>query len=324
MRVRSFISGAISYLPGGNRWLFERRKRKNKAAGTLNARYCYSVWLRHLSQANLNGMLAEGLPHTVAELGPGNSLGTGLAALLSGVERYHAFDLMEHISTEDNLRILDELIGLFRSRADIPDRKEFPQIMTELEDYGFPSHLLTDEILTVSLDEARIDAIRRDLMHIGDEGWTPRHITYVAPWSDSDADLPPSIDMLFSMSVLEHVDELDDVYRAMSKWLRKEGFMSHEIDFKCHGHADKWNGHWAYSDLAWRMIRGNRPFFLNREPHSTHLRLLEKYRFEIVADVKKQARSGIKREELAPRFRNMSEEDLNTYNAFILARKLHE
>jgi len=41
----------------------------------------------------------------------------------------------------------------------------------------------------------------------------------------------------------------------------------------------------------------------------------------VVADIARTACSGIRREELAERFRGMSEEDLNTYNAFILSRK---
>ena len=320
MKVKSFISGAISYLPGGNRWLFERRKRKRKVAGTLNARYCYSVWLRHLSLANQYGVIT-GVPHTVAELGPGNSLGSGLAALLSGVNCYYAFDLVDHTANENNLKIFDELVTLFREKAAIPDRAQFPQIVTELDDYGFPGKVLTDDILEASLQEKRIDDIREDLIHIGDKSWTPRYITYVVPWNSAEVIRPASVDMLFSMSVLEHVDELESTYRSMFQWLKHGGFMSHEIDFKCHGHADKWNGHWAYSDLAWRMIRGNRPFLLNREPHSTHLRLLEENKFELVADMTKRAHSGIRREELATRFQNLSEDDLTTYNAFILSRK---
>ncbi len=320
MKVQSFISGAISYLPGGNAWLFERRKRKRKVAGTLNARYCYSVWLRHLCLANRHGV-TKGVPATVAELGPGNSLGTGVAALLSGVSTYYAFDLVDHTANENNLRIFDELVSLFLNREPIPDRKQFPQIVTELESYDFPSNIVTDERLEGALDEKRLAEIREDLIHIGDKKWTPKYITYVVPWNRAEVIRPSSVDMLFSMSVLEHVDELESTYRSMFQWLKSGGFMSHEIDFKCHGHADKWNGHWAYSDLAWRLIRGNRPFLLNREPHSTHLRLLKENHFELVADVKKQARSGIRREELAARFRNMSDDDLNTYNAFILSRK---
>ena len=320
VKVQSFISGAISYLPGGNRWLFERRKRKRKVAGTLNARYCYSVWLRHLCMANRHRAV-EGVPRAVAELGPGNSLGSGIAALLSGVETCYAFDLVDHTANENNLRIFEQLVALFRDRRDIPDSKEFPQIMTELDSYAFPADILTDEVLAASLADERVAAIEQDLRHIGDRNWVPKHITYVVPWNSAEVIRPESIDMLFSMSVLEHVDDLDGTYRAMSRWLKRGGFMSHEIDFKCHGHANKWNGHWACSDLAWRMIRGNRPFLLNREPHSTHLRLLEENGFEVVADIQKTARSGIRREELAPRFRNMSDDDLNTYNAFILSRK---
>ncbi len=320
MKIQSFISGMISYAPGGNEWLFNRRKAKRNVAGTLNARYCYSVWLRHLILANRHGVL-KGVPETVAELGPGNSLGAGLAALLSGVDTYYAFDVVDHTASDNNLNIFEQLLDLFQRRENIPDRNEFPQIMTEVDSNRFPDDILTDKVLEASLSKDRVEAIREDLLNIEDKKRTPNHITYVVPWNDSRVIKTSSVDMLFSMSVLEHVDNLELTYRAMYQWLKKGGFMSHEVDFKCHGHAKQWNGHWACSDIAWRLIRGNRPFLLNRAPHSAHIRFLEENDFEIIADIQKQAPSEIGRNELAPRFRSLSDDDLITYNAFILSSK---
>ncbi len=321
IKIQSFISGIISFVPGGNDWLFNRRKRMRKVAGTLNGEYCYSVWLRHLILARKHGVL-EGVPETVAELGPGNSLGTGLAALLSGVQSYYAFDVVDHTANADNLKIFDQLIMLFKDKKKIPDSRQYPQIITELENYDFPKHILNDEILEKSLCPKRIEAIREDLQHVGDESWTPRFIHYAVPWNDTRVVKTSTIDMLFSMSVLEHVDDLELTYRAMYEWLKKGGVMSHEIDFKCHGHSHKWNGHWACPDFAWQIIRGNRPFLLNREPHSTHLHYLRKNGFEIIVDRKKKTPSDIDRKQLASQFLNLSEEDLTTSNAFILSRKL--
>jgi hypothetical protein len=62
-----------------------------------------------------------GLPttfHTIVEVGPGDSLGIGLAALLCGVEHYIALDVVRYAQTTRNLQILDELIALLRDRAD--------------------------------------------------------------------------------------------------------------------------------------------------------------------------------------------------------------
>ncbi len=97
--------------------------------------------------------------------------------------------------------------------------------------------------------------------------------------------------------------------------------MSHSIDYKSHGSADEWNGHWAYSDFIWKLIKGKRPYLINRLPHSEHLRLMNEMGFEIVNDVTDQLPSKISREDIAPRFRKMTEEDLITSRAFIQASK---
>jgi hypothetical protein len=60
-------------------------------ARTLSARYCYSVFLRHLIMLDRVGAPTD--PRVVAEIGPGASIGAGLAALLAGAETYYGFDI---------------------------------------------------------------------------------------------------------------------------------------------------------------------------------------------------------------------------------------
>ena len=49
----------------------------------------------------------------------------------------------------------------------------------------------------------------------------------------------------------------------MSRWLKKGGVMSHQIDMSFPGGAE-WNHHWHHSDGAWRVARGIRSSFANR------------------------------------------------------------
>ena len=100
-------------------------KRRTGTRGTDSARYCYTVWMRHLVMASRSGLLTT--PRIIAELGPGDSLGTGIAGLLCGASRYYAFDVVEHASTQRNVAILRALVPLFRDRAAIPDAAEFPR-----------------------------------------------------------------------------------------------------------------------------------------------------------------------------------------------------
>ncbi len=126
--------------------------------GPNSARYAYSVWLRHLVYACENGLDCE--PHTVAELGPGGSLGMGLAALISGSSRYYALDVIDFSDTMSNLRVFDELVYLFRRRENIPGNDEFPLVSPKLESYDFPEHVLDEARLRYALAENRLKSIR--------------------------------------------------------------------------------------------------------------------------------------------------------------------
>jgi hypothetical protein len=284
--------------------------------GTVSARYCYSVWLRHLAMADQNGLNTD--PKAVAELGPGDSLGIGLAALVSGCDRYFAFDIVEYADLERNARILDEIVELFRSRAPIPDRGEFPEVKPYLDDYAFPAKVLDKARLERALEASRTERIRRSLADVQSR---ESLIHYRVPWHDAGVLEKESVDMVYSQAVLEHVDDLEGAYAAMHSWLRPGGYMSHQIDFRCHGTARGWNGHWLYPAPVWRVMRGRRAYLLNRAPHSTHIALMAANGFEVVCDKTIKNTSGYKSHELARRFRHLSEDDLTTSGAFIQAVK---
>ena len=59
--------------------------------------------------ANKNGIL-NGVPAIIAELGPGNSLGVGLAGLISGAEKYYGLDVVEYCSSAETLGLFDEIV----------------------------------------------------------------------------------------------------------------------------------------------------------------------------------------------------------------------
>ena len=309
MGYRQVIRGLATYIPGIAPLL------KRGSGGTRVARYCYSIWLRHLVMARVNGL--NPFPRAVAELGPGDSLGIGLAALLSGGERYFAFDVVATATAKRNLKVFDQLVGLFAGKTDIPGDAEFPKVKPHLEGYDFPADVLDADRMRRALEQGRLQRIRRS---ITEPGGADSMIQYRVPWHDVGVIEPHSLDMIFSQAVLEHVDDLENAYRAMRMWLKPEGYISHQIDFKSHDTADQWNGHWAYSDRTWKLIRAKRPYLLNREPHSAHIAILEKEGFEVVCDQVVKTESQLARSRLAPRFRSMSDEDLTISGAFIQAK----
>jgi len=146
-------------------------------------------------------------------------------------------------------------------------------------------------------------------------------VQYIDPSEASSAIAPSSVDIVFSQAVLEHTEDLSSVYRACRAWLKPGGLMSHQIDFRSHGTSREWNGHWVYPEVVWRLIRGNRPYLLNREPCSTHLRMLAQNGFQIVVEEPACLSSRLQRSQLAVRFRNMPQQDLTTAGIYILAEK---
>jgi len=290
----------------------------NRAEGrTLSARYCYSVFLRHL--VRLHSVGADTDPRTVAEIGPGASIGTGIAALIAGAERYHGFDIKAYGSSPRNLTVFDELVDLFRARAAVPGTGEFATIKPALNSDEFPHEILNVARLGRVLADERLANLRRSLAPDAMTGPDPA-VSYVAPWFDDGRVARGSVDWIFSQAVMEHVDDLAGTYTACRAWLRPGATMSHQIDFKSHGTAAAWNGHWAYSATAWRMVRGRRRYLISRAPHSAHRSAMEASGFEINEDLLVKRDDGLAREHLARPFRDLSDDDLTIAGTFIIAK----
>ena len=81
------VKGLASKIPGMSRRL--------KGGHAPSASYGYDVWMKHLWHLWKNGL--RKVPETVVELGPGQSLGVGLAALLSGASGYYGLDSGAHM-----------------------------------------------------------------------------------------------------------------------------------------------------------------------------------------------------------------------------------
>ena len=291
------------------------------AVGHTTGAYCYSVWMRHLSI--ITKAVPSFAPRVVVELGPGDSLGLGCAALLSGAEQYIALDVVAHADPEHDRKVLDELVGLFEHHSPIPDGRVFPNLQPKLSSYRFPSRLFTDDgPRRIRLERDRLQSIRAALVERQGMLYDNLPIGYTAPWGPRTLDRQ-SADLVITQAVLQDMahepskSELAGTFQAMSRWLRKGGVMSHQINFAFPG-GPEWNHHWRYSDAAWRLVRGNRPFFENRVPLSGYLALCEQNDFQIVS-VKRVEEEGIARERAAPRFRDLPEEDFRTSSAHIVA-----
>jgi SAM-dependent methyltransferase len=308
-RWKPHLIGMLTYTPLAGRYTTP------KTGGTDNARYCYGVFMRHLCYAHRAGMTK--VPEVVAELGPGDSLGTGLAWLIAGSARYLAFDVRRYATTARNLQVFDALVDLFRARADVPGSDEFPEMKPALDTLAFPHEMLPTAHLDRSLDAARLVRIRLALQDT--EAGSSGPIAYVAPWDDATNVREKSVDLIFSQAVMEHVEDVDHTYAMCKRWLKPEGMISHQIDFRSHGSSPTWDGYRAYSELEWRIVRGRRSYLINRISDAGHIDAMKRIGLRAVTRIPSTLAPTVRPGQYAQRFRDLSPESRQTAGLFVQA-----
>lgn len=311
---RQRIQNTIKYIEEGLTYKF--RVKRHETGGTCSARYCYSVWMRHLIHYY---QIKKDIPRVVAEFGPGDTIGNGVAALLCGVEKYYALDFTRYAGMRKIEMIFDQLLKMMWERSPIPDDSEFPGLYPKLKSYSFPDYILTDEILEECLSEERVKRIRSDLRQTRN-GQKAEMIHYLAPWWKENTALI-KCDMIFSQAVFEHIDDYAYVHQVIANIAEVGAVVSHQIDFGCHGCADQWNGHWAYGDFTWRLVYGTRPYFINRAPLAEHINGMLRSGIKIQKCVRIRGTDGILRRDVSRKYTKMSEKDFHTCGAYVLGIK---
>lgn len=312
-KYKPIARGVVGLIPGLLNIFMDRRE-----VIALNARYCYSVWMRHLVlSAHVGG---NKIPDTVAEIGPGASLGVGIAALISGAEKYFAFDVIKHADVERNLKVFHELVLLFMKKEPIPGDTEFPSLNPALDSYVFPLHLLSDNHLKKMLEPDRLKSIESGIMQLGKEKQKGL-IMYCVPWDQTSLIQQESVDLIFSQAALEHVMHLEKTYSTMYVWLKPQGLISHQIDLKAHETSTQWYGHRTFSDALWWLIMKGRSYPINRVPYCEHKLAIEKNRFKRLNEIVVKKKVPVNKSVWNPRFRHHSQEDLSVASAYVLAQK---
>jgi len=310
--LRLVVGGLKSFIPSISR--------STGTGGTIAPRYCYGIWLRHLRMIAKAGV--DHVRDVVVEIGPGDSVGTGLAALLTTGKRYIALDVVPHAAAVVQSSLLDAIADLLRAKTPIPDANEFPKVFPRLPDYRFPSDVLDGDRLARRLAPSHIEQVRSALDHMGTDD-PKAAIRYACPWSRSSVP-PKSADLVFSQAALQEIDNrggaLRSTFESMATWLKPGGIVSHQVDLGMYG-AEPWDRHWTYGDMTWTMIRGQRPNYINREPLSTYEELCEEFGFDVaLLDVVEETPS-VARGRLAPRFRPLDERDRTARAVHIVAVK---
>jgi Methyltransferase domain len=127
------------------------------------------------------------------------------------------------------------------------------------------------------------------------------------------------VDYLFSASVLEHVYELPQFLIGLRQVLKPDAVMAHVVDFTDHGyHAGTCDHRWGYLTYG-----GGDGGGINRVRLSGMLRMLESHGFETLHLKRYTERvPGEVLDRLLPEYRELSSEDLETYLAVIVSRRI--
>lgn len=223
IRLRSLAKGMGSFAVPSLRTFHQE-------SGTIAADHCYTIFLRHYTLiAPYLGERTSPVPPRVAELGPGSSVGTGLASLLSGAEHYTALDLIDHLDSETNVEVPDGLVELFQAKTEIPcSGPHFSRVFPMPRHEHFPDELVEQ---VTALSEERLLAIKQCLLGQKVDG----PVRVVAPWTSVDNMERESLDWVWSHSVMEHIDPIEEAYRCLFEWLKPGAFATHLIGYGSHG-----------------------------------------------------------------------------------------
>ncbi len=213
---------------------------------------------------------------SILEMGPGNSVATGVFSYLLGCRKTYLIDHGDYI-TRDMLfyrNLLDNIEGDQRSIDHIKQAISF------------------DELCSIS------------------------NIEYFTNGLDSLKLIPDkSIDFIFSNAVLEHIRKKDfqNTIHEMHRILKEDGISSHEIDLR--DHLNRSLNHLRFSERIWESkLFVKSGFYTNRIRFDEMMDIFKSEKF--IVKVTKKWRWNclpISRDKLKLPYRYLKEEDLKVY-----------
>jgi hypothetical protein len=264
--IKAIAKGMLTYIPGVA-YILDKKKRTSKHSGS-NAEFCYTLWLSILVNFEENGIIPDF--EKVGELGSGGSVGIGICALLTGSKQYFALEIEDHYDRENNLKLLDEIVSLFKNKT--PISTHYNQLNIKISNYDYPSYLINQRFL----DNKFIEELQTDINSccVGS-----KHFNIIYDWHTKPS---LNLDLVFSRAVMEHVNDPNQIYKRLAHNLKPGAFTFHDIEFHSHDITSNINGHLDITKGVWKIIFGERAYFLNRWTLQEHISALENLNYQII------------------------------------------
>jgi hypothetical protein len=235
--------------------------------------YAYDTFLRHFNSSGLND---KDNGFTMLELGPGDSIASGVIAHCFGAKKSYLVDKgSDAIASSQNYGLLFDYLNKKFECVDFPKSSDIVKPVEEITDK-----------------------------------W---NIEYMVDGLDSLKKLEDSsVDYLWSQSVLEHIrkPEFTGYINEFRRLVSKNGVCVHGVDLK--DHLSYSHNNLRFSEDVWESeFMANSGFYTNRILFSEMMSVFEVNGFEATAiNIKRWDNIPTPRKKLASDFSNVSDEDL--------------
>ncbi len=252
--IKAFTKGLFTFVPGLV-WVLKKQKSKSVHSGS-NALFCYNLWLRFLVHLNENRIGTKF--NKIGEIGNGGSFGVGICAILTGSKEYFALEIEKVFDVDQNLKLLDEIVSLFKNKTPISEKTK---LSIDVKCLDYPEQLIEP----LFLNDQFVEVIRKDIQTFFNQ---QNMIHFAMNWHSAPT---LNLDFIFSRAVLEHVKNPADVYASAKSHMKEGAVMLHDIEFHSHNITAKLDGHYKIPKNIWKIIYGKRSYFLNRWTLNDHL-----------------------------------------------------
>jgi ubiquinone/menaquinone biosynthesis C-methylase UbiE len=130
-----------------------------------------------------------------------------------------------------------------------------------------------------------------------------------------------SVDIIISISLLEHVYDLEKAFKEMKRVLKKDGHMFHSIDLRDHFFFDYPLHFLRYSPWWWKNFCTKPETFTNRHRLPYYLDLIKEHGFEILYKNTESTKQETDKIGLHETFRKYSQEENRVVQFKFIAQK---